>query len=120
MLVTISKNQTAFCVFQPTNIVVYGRCVEAYIVIQRLLAANVPGERLILVKPPSHISSLSICDDGCEGDPFNEPVVSDAIVSCLKKAGVQIFNDHVLAKWTLAHTETGRPGLVNLTLASLL
>ena len=76
--------------------------------IQRLMSCGIPGERLVIVKPPSHTTSLAVCDDGCEGDPFNEPVVAEEIMQCLKNAGVKVLSDHVLANWNLEQTESGK------------
>ena len=90
---------------------VYGRTIEAYSAVQKLLSLGIPGKRLALVKPPSYTASLSVCDDGCEGDPFNEPVVSEAVTRGLAQNHVTVFNDHVLASWELENVEKGERNL---------
>jgi len=91
---------------QIPSVVVYGRTFDAYAAIEQLLSRGVPGSRLVLVRPPAHNSPVSVCDDGC-GDPFNEPVIMEAVMKSLNDAGVRVLSDHVLASWQVEPTDTG-------------
>lgn len=94
-------------VFKSPGIVVYGRSIEAFATVQQLLSLGVPGERLIFVKPPSYTTSLSVCDDGCEGDPFNEPIINETVTKILSDNHVTVYEDHVLASWHLENADKG-------------
>ena len=75
--------------------------------VQRLLSLGIPGRNIALVKPPGNVTSLAVCDDGCEGDPFNEPAVTDAVMTNLRNAGVEILIDYVLVNWNSESTADG-------------
>ncbi|XP_076819152.1 cilia- and flagella-associated protein 61-like isoform X1 [Clavelina lepadiformis] len=88
-------------------VVVYGRTFDAYVTVQDLLSSGVQGSRIVLARPPTHNSNGALCDDGCNGDPFNEPIISDAVAAGLTAAGVRVLDDHVLARWDVEPTNTG-------------
>lgn len=58
------------------NALVYGNTLEAFSMVQTLLAVGVPGSRVVLVQPPV---SIPTC--------FNNPFIEDAVTAALKECG---------------------------------
>ena len=54
----------------------YGNTLEAFSMVQTLLAVGVPGSRVVLVQPPV---SIPTC--------FNNPFIEDAVTAALKECG---------------------------------
>ena len=54
----------------------YGNTLEAFSMVQTLLAVGVPGSRVVLVQPPV---SIPTC--------FNNPFIEDAVAAALKECG---------------------------------
>ena len=54
----------------------YGNTLEAFSMVQTLLAVGVPGSRVVLVQPPV---SIPTC--------FNNPFIEDAVLAALKECG---------------------------------
>ena len=54
----------------------YGNTLDALVMVQTLLAAGLPGSRVVLVQPPV---SLPTC--------FNNPFIEDAVSAALNECG---------------------------------
>ena len=54
----------------------YGNTLEAFSMVQTLLAVGLPGSRVVLVQPPV---LLPTC--------FNNPFIEDAVTAALKECG---------------------------------
>lgn len=67
---------------------VYGNTLEAFSMVQTLLAAGLPGSRVVLVQPPV---SLPTC--------FNNPFIEDAVTAALQECGVACHVGFTLAQW---------------------
>ncbi|KAK2947660.1 putative Adenylate kinase [Blattamonas nauphoetae] len=95
--------------------VVYGSTLRAYAALHGLLAAGVPGKRIILVRPPTQNDANVVYEEkrvdrldaaGGRGkepfSPFDDPHTQRLVEASLRQAGVRIENN-----WTLtsAHTE---------------
>ncbi|KAL9958773.1 hypothetical protein ACROYT_G035833 [Oculina patagonica] len=70
------------------NALVYGNTLEAFSMVQTLLAVGVPGSRVVLVQPPL---SVPTC--------FNNPFIEDAVTAALKECGVACHVGFTLAQW---------------------
>lgn len=62
--------------FLSGNALVYGNTLEAFSMVQTLLAVGVPGPRVVLVQPPVLVPTC-----------FNNPFVEDAVTAALKECG---------------------------------
>lgn len=67
---------------------VYGNTLDAFVMVQTLLAAGLPGSRVVLVQPPV---SLPTC--------FNNPFIEDAVSAALHECGVACHVGFTLAQW---------------------
>lgn len=79
------------------NALVYGNTLEAFSLVQTLLALRVPGSRVVLVQPPVPVPSC-----------FNNPFIEDAVAAALKESGENFFCFlcllKVLSPGTICHT----------------
>lgn len=55
----------------------YGNTLDAFVMVQTLLAAGLPGSRVVLVQPPVSLPT-------CFNNPFIEDTVSAALHECGK------------------------------------
>jgi len=62
------------------NALVYGNTLEAFSMVQTLLAVGVPGSRVFLVQPPLEVPTC-----------FNNPSVEDAVSAALKECGMCVL-----------------------------
>ena len=62
------------------NALIYGNTLEAFSMVQTLLALGVPGSRVVLVQPPVPVPSC-----------FNNPFIEDAVAAALKESGENFF-----------------------------
>ena len=70
-------------VFSSGKALVYGNTLEAFSMVQTLLAAGLPGSRVVLVQPPV---SLPTC--------FNNPFIEDAVTAALQECGKSLYTYH--------------------------
>lgn len=76
------------------NALVYGNTLEAFSLVQTLLALGVPGSRVVLVQPPVPVPSC-----------FNNPFIEDAVAAALKESGVTSHTGFTLAQWNDGQTD---------------
>ena len=78
------------------NALIYGNTLEAFSIVQTLLALGVPGSRVVLVQPPVPVPSC-----------FNNPFIEDAVAAALKESGEDfllfLFAQGIVTRDNLSH-----------------
>ena len=67
------------------NALVYGNTLEAFSMVQTLLALGLPGSRVVLVQPPLPVPTC-----------FNNPFIEDAVAAALKECGRYILGSETI------------------------
>lgn len=70
------------------NALVYGNTLEAFSMVQTLLALGLPGSRVVLVQPPLPVPTC-----------FNNPFIEDAVVAALKECGRYILDSDTILQF---------------------
>ncbi|KAG2468591.1 CFA61 protein, partial [Polypterus senegalus] len=71
------------------NVIVYGNTLDAYTTVEALLSLGVMGSRIHLAEPP--LETNVTC--------FNNFTVESAVDEALKKSGVTVYKNCILAQW---------------------
>lgn len=70
------------------NALVYGNTLEAFSMVQTLLALGLPGSRVVLVQPPLPVPTC-----------FNNPFIEDAVAAALKECGRYILGSDTISSF---------------------